>query len=297
MYTPQEVLSGVRDPRKAFLELNRIYHRKIRGQTGIKVMEEDWDNLIILDACRYDLFEEVNTINGKLEPVISGDSSTSGFLSHNFSSYYPDTVYIAANPQVQRHGVGKKFYDCLRLWEDHWNDKLRTVLPEDVTKCAIDASESYPHKRLIIHYIQPHYPFIGETGMKMNHGTITGDGVMTRKQKYASVWDQLAAGEVNSSRVWKAYKENLELTVPEIEQLIKNINGKSIITSDHGNAFNEFGISGHPGGVFLNSLVKVPWLTIDHKQRRKVEEGVISNEKESMEGDVADRLADLGYLE
>lgn len=31
------------------------------------VMNQDWDNLIILDGCRYDLFEEINTISGDLE--------------------------------------------------------------------------------------------------------------------------------------------------------------------------------------------------------------------------------------
>ena len=34
-------------------------------------MKEDWDNLVILDACRYDMFKKLNTINGKLEYKIS----------------------------------------------------------------------------------------------------------------------------------------------------------------------------------------------------------------------------------
>ena len=48
---------------------------------GTHIMDEDWDNLIILDACRYDLFEEVNTIDGTLESRISlGSASITSYI-------------------------------------------------------------------------------------------------------------------------------------------------------------------------------------------------------------------------
>ncbi|MDG5776143.1 hypothetical protein VB773_02085 [Haloarculaceae archaeon H-GB2-1] len=34
-------------------------------------MAEEWDNLVILDACRYDVFEEMHTFPGTLKPIIS----------------------------------------------------------------------------------------------------------------------------------------------------------------------------------------------------------------------------------
>ena len=49
-------------------------------------MKEDWDNLIVLDACRYDMFKEINTIKGNLERGISRGSATSQFLIENFES-------------------------------------------------------------------------------------------------------------------------------------------------------------------------------------------------------------------
>jgi hypothetical protein len=298
MYTAKNIFSGIRDPKKIGLELNRIYNRKIRGQTGIKVMEEDWDNLIILDACRYDLFEQVNTIEGELRPVISSDSSTSGFLQYNFGDdTFPDTVYVSANPQVQRHGVGKHFYDCIRLWEDYWDKDLQTVVPKDVTDCTLEVQDKYPNKRLLIHYIQPHYPFIGEVGRQIEHGSVTGDGVIGQEREFASVWDQLEAGVINKDRVWEAYKENLELVLPEVERLIDYLTGRSVVTSDHGNTLGELGVYGHPGGVFLEPLVKVPWLITDRESRKKVEKGEIRNENRDIEGNVANRLADLGYVE
>lgn len=297
MYTPQEILSGLRDPKKVGLELNRIYNRTVRGRTGIKVMEEDWDNLIILDACRYDLFEQSNSLDGELRSVISSDSSTSGFLQYNFDGdTFPDTVYVSANPQVQRHEVGDRFHDCLRLWEDHWDDDLRTVLPEDVTDCALETAERYPNKRLIIHYVQPHYPFIGETGRQIDHGSITGDGVVEQERTVQSIWDKLESGSVERERVWQAYRENLELVLPEVHRLLDGLVGKSVVTSDHGNSFGEFGIYGHPGGLYLNSLVRVPWLEIDGHPRKNIESGHVRQEKADVDGDVSDRLADLGYV-
>jgi len=300
MYDIEDVVTGIKNPRRALLELNRVYHRKIRGKTGIKVMEEDWDNLIILDACRYDLFEEVNSIDGELTSVISGDSSTSGFLKHNFGDeYFADTVYVSANPQVQRHEVGRRFHDCIRLWETEWDNKLNTVPPENVTNAAIKVQQKYPNKRLIIHYIQPHYPFIGELGQTIEQGSITGDGVVKKDRSIGSIWDQLEAGDVEKNLVLKAYKENLEIAFPEVERLIDNLTGKSIVTSDHGNELGKYNIYGHPGGVFLDSLVRVPWLTINTKTRKSTRDGEISNNSydTKVKDTVNERLEDLGYLE
>lgn len=297
MYKPTQVLDGIHDPRKILLELNKIYHRNIRDRTGIRVMDRDWDNLIILDACRYDIFEEINSIEGDLTSVISSDSSTSGFLKYNFGNdYFPDTVYISANPQVQRHEVGRRFHDCIRLWETEWDDDLNTVPPQNVTDTAIEIQEKYPNKRLIIHYIQPHYPFIGKVGQTIDHGSITGDGILKENREIHSIWDQLKSGAVEKDLVWSAYRENLIITLPEVERLLKSLRGKSVITSDHGNEFGNFGVYGHPGGVFLDSLINVPWLEINSKNRKVIKEGRIKQIADSVDKEVADRLADLGYV-
>jgi len=296
MYTAREILSGVREPQKIVLELNRLYHRELLGQTGIRMMDEDWDNLLVLDACRYDLFEQVSTLDGELRSVTSTDSSTSGFLQHNFQDrYYPDTVYVSANPQVQRHDVGKRFHDCIRLWEDDWDAELRTVRPEDVTDRALDVHEQYPNKRLIVHYIQPHYPFIGGTGQQIEHGSVTGDGVIRSERGVKSVWHQLEDGSLEKDVVWKAYRENLEVALPEVERLLSEIPGKSVVTSDHGNSFGELGVYGHPGGIFLQSLVKVPWLERSGNTRKEIQSETTRQQDRDVDGDISDRLADLGY--
>jgi hypothetical protein len=34
-------------------------------------MEEDWDNLIILDACRYDYFKRQHDFEGSVDRIVS----------------------------------------------------------------------------------------------------------------------------------------------------------------------------------------------------------------------------------
>ena len=47
--------------------------------TGVDVVRENWDTLILLDACRFDDFESVNHIQGELSSRIS-----QGVDSHEF---------------------------------------------------------------------------------------------------------------------------------------------------------------------------------------------------------------------
>ena len=56
----------------------------------VKVMEEEWDYLIVLDACRYDYFEQMyrEFFNaGVLLKKISLGSGTSDWLRNNFNHW------------------------------------------------------------------------------------------------------------------------------------------------------------------------------------------------------------------
>jgi hypothetical protein len=151
-------------------------------------------------------------------------------------------VYISANPQVQLHDIDRRFYDRLRLWKDEWDDELRTVPPRAVVSRTLRAAKKHPHKRLIVHFVQPHYPFIGETGRQIKHGKMIGDGLIAGERTAPTVWERLERGEIERSVAWKAYRENLELTLPHVKELIDGLKGKSVATSDHGNAVGEWGI-------------------------------------------------------
>lgn len=295
MYPKEKILKGIKDPKKILLEAHRLYNRKLRRRSGVDIMDQDWDNLIILDACRYDMFSELNEINGNLSAAISKGSSTIEFLQKNFQDeQYNDTIYISANPQVQKHNIDIKFYDRVRLWETHWDDNLRTVRPSDVVNETLSINQENPHKKLIIHFIQPHYPFIGKKGKQIEHKTVTGDGIIYEDRNRDDVWTKLERGNLSKKLVWEAYLENLELTLPHVENLVNNLVGKSIVTSDHGNALGRWGLYGHPGRKYIEELVKVPWLVIDDSTRRQITSEKIYKQSD-IDSTVNERLKELGY--
>ena len=288
------------------------YFRKT-SQDGFDLMDEDWDNCFLLDACRYDMFADLNPFEGRFEHRISKASSTPGFLEANFSGkQHYDTVYVTANPM---HAIDEwcdvtlddVFHATINVWETEWNTDVGTVPPQKMATAVREANKTYPNKRLLAHFIQPHHPFIGPTGEK-----ISDSGMQGRKKAMASsdevanheekVWEQLKRGNVSKQRVWKAYRENLELTLPHIQTLLDNIDGKSVITSDHGNLvadwlwpFPKRGY-GHPGGLLAPQLIKVPWVVLDNNGRKTVRSNRPVESGDSHESDeIRDRLADLGY--
>lgn len=288
-----------RNPQFIFTRLHWEYNRKIANKQGVKVMEEDWDNLIILDACRYDLFERKNTIEGMLDQVISAGSHTVEFLHANFGDEGPfyDTVYITATPQLKKENLDNQFHDVFHLWRDHWDEDSRTVQPETVANLTREIEQKYPNKRLISHFVQPHYPFIGEKGRKLDQQVTAKSGLEEEELNKSNIWDHLRDGTVSKDLVKSAYEENLDIVLPVVKELVSDLEGKTVVTSDHGNIFGRWGIYGHPGQKFLSELVTVPWLELDYDSRKIIKaDGKATSDPRSHTTTIEDRLSDLGYL-
>ncbi|WP_254547457.1 hypothetical protein [Halomarina pelagica] len=292
--------------------LVKPYFEYVAGDDGIDVMAEDWDNLVILDACRYDMFADLNTIQGRLESRRSRGSNTPEFLRENFAGRrLEDTVYVTANPQVDVRLPADTFHAVVSVWQDHWDDDLNTVHPEAMAEETVKAAERYPEKRLIAHFVQPHYPFIGPTGRDligkqagMELSKRLADGA-DAEQDYEHVWDMLKRGAIDRETVWRAYRENLEIALPHVETLLDHLPGTTVVTSDHGNLLGErptpcpvpMRMYGHPEGIHTEHLVKVPWLVVEGETRKTIvaEAGVESDRAATAE-ETQKRLEDLGYL-
>ncbi|WP_199243376.1 alkaline phosphatase family protein [Halopenitus persicus] len=185
----------------------------------------------------------------------------------------------------------------VHIWEDDgWDEKSGTVLPETVTKYAIEAAETYPKKRLVVHYMQPHYPFVyGDAEFGRDH-------LQKRDPDEANPWYKKLYGEldITRDRLWTAYVENLKGALPHVKKFLSQTKGRTIVTADHGNMFGEqsFPIPirewGHPHTTFTEELVKVPWLVVEDGSRREIvpEE---SNASPDVDSNVSDRLQQLGY--
>lgn len=131
------------------------------------IREEDWDVLIILDACRYDYFSKHYITyfdRGLLKLAISPASNTYEWCKKVLErcDLY-DVLYISANPYINSKAkvldfdARKRFSEIIDCWLYYWDEKLNTVPPETVTKKAKEILKNWKD-RAIIHYIQPHFP-------------------------------------------------------------------------------------------------------------------------------------------
>lgn len=272
--------------------------------------KEDWDNLLLLDGCRFDQFQQVESrLDGHLEARISLGSGTPEFLANNFSrNVFHDTVYITANPMYQIEDYGNVFHNVIDAWKENWNETLGTVPPDDMVSTILDANQQYPEKRLLVHFIQPHYPFIGEKGRRIGNQAGIGQAVEEAQgneayHEYPTVWELLEDDKISEEAVWEAYDENLSLVLETVEEILPSLSGKTVLTADHGNLVNEQIVplgkkhSGHPLGIYTDSLRKVPWYVFPYDSRKTIkseEPQYISSDESKV---VSERLSDLGYVD
>lgn len=293
----------------------RLTHRVVGGVhavypgygDAIRVVDEDWDNLLVLDACRYDLFEETVDVEGfdEYQRVECLGSATPEWTKRNFAGgSFGDTVYVSGNPQTTKHAPGA-FHHIEEVWRTDFDDELRTVLPGAVADATREANERFPDKRLVVHFMQPHRPFVGSDdphfGVVYDRDRIVADDrdLTDGRPGPRDPWMALEDGETTLDRLWVAYRENLEFAMETVWPLIDALDGKTVVTSDHGNLIGERGwplplkLYGHPTGVRLEGLVTVPWAVVDG-ERREVKTGETS--REDTDADVVERrLEALGY--
>jgi hypothetical protein len=294
--------------RTAIMNALKPYYA-ISGPSGVDFMAEDWDNLLILDACRYDMFAEHNWLPGTLQKRTSLAASTPEFVTRTFAGEtYHDTVYVTANPQLTLRVDDDVFHHVEPVWKTDWDEELSTVRPDTMAERTREMHESFPEKRIIAHFMQPHYPFIGElgrteldgqAGFELTKRLASGEDA---RRDGTSIWDLLKRGEVDAEKVWAAYIENLEIVLEEVEDLIEAFDERTVVTADHGNLVGEtvgplpVSMYGHPTGIHAENLVTVPWLVVEGDRSKKITAEPPAAADTSYDTDeLEDRLADLGY--
>jgi hypothetical protein len=261
----------------------RVYPTR-KGSTY--VLEEDWDVLVVLDACRADLLEEV-VDTGRFDAyrrVKSPGSRTPEWTRQNFGGRrLGDTVYVASNGWVSTE-LDDTFHELIEVWKAV-EGRCR---PHHITEAAEAAHADHPDKRLIVHYLQPHRPFItSEVGFD--------------EEFTDNPWRALANGEVDRETVWRLYRENLEAVFDEAYDLASGLPGRAVMTADHGNLLGErtypipIRLYGHPEGVRHPGLVDVPWGVIESADRPAIVDEGVGRVDEGSAADVRQHLEDLGY--
>ena len=276
---------------------------------GTNIFTRNWDVLIILDACRVDAIQEVADeydFISTVDSIWSVGSTSFEWLPLTFQKRHINeirtTAYISGNPYLtpvfrekkdppadQPIPFGPTDYnvvdpeDFLVLDEVRKygvDDEEKCVLPRTMTDRAVDVSRSLNPDRLIVHYMQPHEPHIGdEKGLGRN------------------VFVPLRKGQITKHEAWESYLENLRVVLDELELLLSNIDAeKVVISADHGEAFGEFGFYAHQIGCPLPGVRKVPWIETTATDEDTYTPEIEPGDKQVGENDLQEHLADLGYL-
>jgi hypothetical protein len=304
-FAPSSGIASDRAGGDLSLYLKPLYNAwfRVKYGNGVDVMAEDWDNLIILDACRWDDFKKINDISGTLSERISRGVDSAKFVERNFQGRELwDTVYVTANPHVRLIDEDT-FYAIVNDPILEWDSDIECVKPSSVTRHAVAAHQKYPNKRLIIHYMQPHFPPLGPTGKQIKCDiNLSGFHPDGRELDGTRLMDAVAAGTVSPVTSRRAYRENLYIVLNEVEKLLEEIDGKSVLTSDHGEMFGErpypfmgklYEHHNHPKNL---NVCKVPWFTIaGNTERRLVQKDTPVTESRVPGEDIEQQLDALGY--
>jgi hypothetical protein len=244
-----------------------------------------------------------------LDWKLSSGSATLDWLRASIGDRdFFDTVYIGANPRISKYEG--QFHHIDHVWDWGWDDDLKVTPPEPVTDAALQAMEEYPEKRLVVHYMQPHTPYIGPIGREET-GIRTGDAPGRRRALGKAIemtdWDnaeyRLRRGEITQRAALRGYRENIEIVLDEVSRLLDGLDGRTVVSADHGELFGQRGwpyprrLYGHPNRVPAFKLRQVPWLVSETDDRRPITAEAPTTEQEFDSGNVKNKLRNLGYLD
>lgn len=267
-------ISNLRGATRLKTILEKLAWRNLEDYEGqpVSVLEKDWDNLIVIDACRYDIFDETfpELNSGKRLTV---GSSSAEFIEKTFTdNYYNDIVYITANPHFHQSEfeklTGKKaedmFHTVFHTYKNDFDMEKGTVLPENVVRDVSTAEKLFPEKRKIVHFMQPHHPFVGDINLQTSTGFDQYlDAETGSISSLGGPWALAELGGISGKKVVDAYVSNLEFVMDYVFELADLLEGETFVTADHGNLIGEKGLFGHPYGSDAKGLREVPWFKLD----------------------------------
>lgn len=227
------------------------------------VYDREWDVLILLDCARVDMMEAVRDEYEFIGPVgehVSVGTTSREWMEYTFTDEYAgamaDTLHVTANTSSDRVLDADDFLHLEEVWRDGWDSEHNTILPREVTDRAIALHREFDPERTIIHYMQPHPPFVPFPDVDATE--VTGPGIEVEGSGGKNVQELSAV--YSREELWEFHMENLRYVLDDLVVLLQNLAAADVVISaDHGQALGEDGIWGHPGGSTLDSLRTVPW--------------------------------------
>ncbi|MFB6298532.1 MAG: hypothetical protein ABEH56_08445 [Salinirussus sp.] len=253
----------------------------------------DWDVLVVMDACRYDVLCRVS--HWPVERCRSPGSATGQWLEECQKSGVLEGASVAAgNVNYVNWDVGAAAID--HVWKEAWDDRLGNVPPEPVLDAGTEFLDA-GHRPVVVHLLPPHAPYIAEIG-----GTwlpAFPDVDVWRRNPARDQDDKLspqvamASGHVDVGRAIAGYRASVASTWETVLEYVARWVSEDltvVATADHGETFGrlrDWGLYGHPNRVHLRPLVEVPWVVF--------EQAPLTGAERTAEG-AREKLEALGYV-
>ena len=274
--------------------------RRVPSPAGDPIWEREWDVLVILDACRYDAFEDryagADWLSS-LEPTTSVGSASPEWMDETFRPEYREemasTAYVTGNPYSENHIPEDALGALDEVWRYVWDDERGTMPPEALTNQAVKHYRSGEYDRLIVHYMQPHWPYVTDPLMYgFDPDVIIGGG------STQNPFDRQNRGELSRAEHFERYVANLGYVVDHVRgTLLEAIDAETVVlTADHATLFGEYSLYKHPAHVPLPILRRVPWAVTSASDTGEFEPEDLAAEREELDTDREEQLHDLGYV-
>ncbi|MDG5776139.1 hypothetical protein VB773_02060 [Haloarculaceae archaeon H-GB2-1] len=267
----------------------------------------------MLDTCRVDALRAVAPeyeFISDVDSIISVGSTSSEWIANTFRERYtPDineTAYLSANAFSERVIEERQFpiespfvdwrtvtADEFLLLDQAWrhgpDPEYKHMSAEDLTDRAIVAAREYDPDRLIVHYSQPHKPYVANAKAE------------DRELRFfeREPFRALREGDTDYQTVWESYLDNLRMGLDSVERLLANIDADRVVLSaDHGESFGEYGgvIYGHPRAVPHPHVKRVPWAVTTAEDIGTADPDIDISGRATMQRDAKEHLQGLGYL-
>jgi len=261
----------------------------IEGKT-IDLIDSDWKYLALLDAARYDYFREVYKSyvrEGTLKRAESDTLSTPAWLQNFKDKDCKDIVYLNTVVKFDHWLPKHNMFRVHHIWDTHWDKQLGTIHSKSVNEVFLKEYKKYPDKRFVLHYMQPHSPYItiGGQPTETKEQHVTDERYIPKKKKF--VRDYIS-GHLSEATAWsikrhlgiksgipveayyrkygkegviEVYKNEIKMVLSYVVDLMNKTNGKWLITADHGVMLGERGNFGECYAD-VKEVREVPWLEV-----------------------------------
>jgi hypothetical protein len=255
------------------------------------------------------------------EGITSVGAATPEWISATFDSAYASdieqTAYLAANPSadkilerqdvsplwdVRKHHLSYRMIrqhntvesDQLGKLEHLWKYEPKGEAgdlghesggtpPRYVTDRAISVGHTQEFDRIIVHYHQPHTPYMANA--------IEEDRSLKPHEDNPYVYIRETG---DRDTVWETYLNELRSVLDEVAILLENVDAeKVVISADHGEAIGEQGEYGHLIGTLNPVVRRVPWVETTATNTETYTPEFDAPEKQEVSAD--EQLAALGY--